>query len=250
MIEKNTQTGPGEFAFGDNMKITGQCDEITLGEDCTPMNPAPSKLAGTQTEIRKGQVVDPKFTEVPAPAADFFASLDSLRVISDCEEESLVEAVLSHVPVRKPAKEWFFRIHPEYSLDVLVLELKSESETLLVVPGLRGALLEEKCVDIRTIRLGVNRQGTTFLWPMRIPADGRKDAWATSAIDAAHEAESSWTRIQADMNLGAYRISRAKVDDIPRWPKEPLKDLLRIAFKGAVVDSLEHPTLKKLRGEV
>jgi hypothetical protein len=130
------------------------------------------------------------------------------------------------------------------------LELKDEGDTLLVDRSLREALVGEKCVDVRLIRLGVNRQGTPFLWPMRKPAEGRKDAWALTAVDAAREAESRWTRVQADMSLGAYRLAVAKVDDVPRWPKESFNDLLRIGFKGAVVDSLDHPVLKKLRGEV
>jgi hypothetical protein len=215
------------------------------------MKAGQSKTEGAAiAELPLSESTELSASEIPAPAANFFASLDALRVDSGGTEETLVEAVLSHVPVRKPSKEWFFRIHPDYSLDTLVLELKEDGETLLVAPSLRGALLEEKCVGVRTIRLGVNRQGTPFLWPMRKPAEGRKDAWALSALDAAREAESRWTRMQPDMSLGAYRLAVAKVDDVPRWPKESFNDLLRIGFKGAVVDSLDHPVLKKLRGEV
>ena len=215
------------------------------------MKAARTTIEGPATaELPLSEAMELPASEIPAPAGDLFSSLDSLRVASGGVEETLVEAVLSHVPVRKPSKEWFFRIHPDYSLDTLVLELKEDSETLLVAPALRGALLEEKCVVIRTIRLGVNRQGTPFLWPMRKPTEGRKDAWALSALDAAREAESRWTRLQPDMSLGAYRLAVAKVDDVPRWPKESFNDLLRIGFKGAVVDSLDHPLLKKLRGVV
>ena len=154
------------------------------------------------------------------------------------------------MPVRKPAKEWFFRIHPEYSLDSFVLELKEDGETLLLDPAMRRALLEEKCACIRTLRLGVNRQGTPFIWPVRQPTGAGRDPWATSSLDAIHLAETRWTRMQADMSLGAYRIMEGKVYDVPRWPKEPFNELLRVAFKGAVVDSLDHPVLRKLRGEV
>lgn len=209
-----------------------------------------SHTTDAPAEFSLGEVEDSKIVEIPAPAADLFGSLDALRVASGEAEESLVEAVLSHVPVRKPAKEWFFRIHPEYSLDTLVLEMKEDGETLLVVPAMRGALMEEKCASIRTLRLGVNRQGTPFIWPVRQPTEGRRDSWATSALDAIQLAETCWTRMQADMSLGAYRLLKAKVDDVPRWPREPFNELLRVAFKGAVVDSLDHPALKKLRGEI
>ena len=189
-------------------------------------------------------------SEIPQAAADIFASLDTLRVAPDGSEGAIVQSVLNFVPVRKPSKDWFFRIHPEYSLEVLILELKDDGEVLLVDPKLQGALLEEKCVSLRTIRLGVNRQGNIFLWPVRKPVEGKRDAWATSALDAICLAETDWTRMQADMNYGAYKIQKALVTDVPKWPEQQFNELLRIGFKGAIVDDLNHPTLRRLRGEV
>jgi hypothetical protein len=52
------------------------------------------------------------------------------------------------------------------------------------------------------------------------------------------------------MGLGAYRIAIADIDDAARFPEEPFEEILRVAFKGHVVDSLDHPALKKLRGEL
>lgn len=188
--------------------------------------------------------------EIPQATADIFASLDTLRVAPDGSEGAIVQSVLNFVPVRKPSKDWFFRIHPEYSLEVLILELKDDGEVLLVDPKLQGALLDEKCVSLRTIRLGVNRQGNIFLWPVRMPVEGKRDAWATSALDAICLAETDWTRMQADMNYGAYKIQKALVTDVPKWPEQQFNELLRIGFKGAIVDDLNHPTLRRLRGEV
>ena len=188
--------------------------------------------------------------EIPQAAADIFASLDTLRVAPDGSEGAIVQSVLNFVPVKKPSKDWFFRIHPEYSLEVLILELKDDGEVLLVDPKLQGALLDEKCVSLRTIRLGVNRQGNIFLWPVRMPVEGKRDAWASSALDAICLAETDWTRMQADMNYGAYKIQKALVTDVPKWPEQQFNELLRIGFKGAIVDDLNHPTLRRLRGEV
>ena len=188
--------------------------------------------------------------EIPQAAADIFASLDTLRVAPDGSEGAIVQSVLNFVPVKKPSKDWFFRIHPEYSLEVLILELKDDGEVLLVDPKLQGALLDEKCVSLRTIRLGVNRQGNIFLWPVRMPVEGKRDPWATSALDAICLAETDWTRMQADMNYGAYKIQKALVTDVPKWPEQQFNELLRIGFKGAIVDDLNHPTLRRLRGEV
>ena len=188
-------------------------------------------------------------TDIPAPAADLFTSLDALRV-SDSTSAPLVKPVMTHVPVKKPSKEWFFRIHPTHSLDTLILESKEEGEVLLVSPALQEQLLGENCVGVRTLRLGVTRQGTPFIWPVRRPMEGRRDSWAATALDAISYAERSWVRMQADMNLGGYTIQVARVDDEPRWPEEDFSEILRLAFKGAVVENLDHPTLKRLRGEL
>lgn len=188
-------------------------------------------------------------TEIPAPAQDLFSSLDNLRIV-ESTTTPLVKAALAYVPVKKPSKEWFFRIHPEYSISTLILETKEEGEILMVAPALHEQLLGENCVAVRTLRLGVTRQGTPFVWPVRRPQEGRKDSWATTAIDAICYAEKSWVRMQADMQLGGYQIAVARINDEPRWPEEDFSQILRIAFKNAVVDSMDHPTLKRLRGEL
>ena len=96
----------------------------------------------------------------------------------------------------------------------------------------------------------MTRQGVAFVWPVRPPMADRADAWASTALDAIAHAERRWTRMTADMALGGYRIAVAAVDDEPTWPTESFGELLKIAFKNSVVDSLDHPTLRRLRGEV
>ena len=185
-------------------------------------------------------------------AGSIFDNLAALEVRDVEEAAGLVEAVRTYVPVRKPSREQFFRIHPgpEYQLRSLVLELKEEGETLFIAPTLQNALLGEKCVGQRILRLGVTRQGVAFVWPVRPPMADRADAWASTALDAIAHAERRWTRMTADMALGGYRIAVAAVDDEPTWPTESFGELLKIAFKNSVVDSLDHPTLRRLRGEV
>jgi hypothetical protein len=185
---------------------------------------------------------------LPTPAQDRFKVLESLKISSDLERR--VERILSRIPVGRPSKESFFRIHPDYALDALVLEVREEGEVLLVDPALYGALADEKCVSKRILRLGITRQRNLFVYPVRPPQEGRRDDWAITAIDAVNRAEREWIRMQADMNRGGYKLSRALVTDEPVWPDLEFGELLRIAFNNAVVDTLDHPTLKRLRGEV
>ena len=177
----------------------------------------------------------------------------TLRISQDFAALADVKPILATVPVRKPNKQDYVRVHPseDYQLTTALLELKDERrETYLIAPGLMHELFGE-LVPV-TISTAINRQCVVFLWPCRLPDEtGRTNSWHESALEAAERAKSKWVRVQADMSLGAYRIWEARGDlPEPEWPEQSLRDLLSIAFKGRYVDSLDHPVLKRLRGEV
>ncbi len=214
-------------------------------------------MTDTDTQLSPPQpgattLQQPTTEESSTTSGSIFDDLEALKVRDVEEAAGIVQSVRTYVPVRKPSREQFFRIHPdpEYQLRSLVLELKEDGECLFISPTLQNALLGEKCVCQRILRLGVTRQGVAFIWPVRPPMADRADAWASTALDAIAHAERRWTRMTADMALGGYRIAVAAVDDEPTWPTESFGELLKIAFKNSIVDSLDHPTLRRLRGEV
>jgi hypothetical protein len=59
---------------------------------------------------------------------------ESLRLPPDLGAALGVKKILLTVPVRKPAKEWFIRVHPDpaYQLSTAVIELKEVGEIYLV----------------------------------------------------------------------------------------------------------------------
>lgn len=180
----------------------------------------------------------------------------ALRLTGDAVVSLGVKKELLTVPVRKPDKSWFVRVHPrsEYALQTAVIELKEErgGETYLVAPHLRSELATESTLRLVSLFTAVNRQGVTFVWGCRLPGpDGRADEWARSALEAAEIAKRNWVRVQANMGLGAYEVFRATGPlPEPVWPDAPFADLLRTAFKGRLIDTLDHPVLRQLRGEV
>jgi hypothetical protein len=190
----------------------------------------------------------------PPPASEFDPA--ALRLSQDFAATLGVKKLRTTVPVRKPGRTWFVRVHPDpaYRLPTMVLELKEERETYLVATELRQELSTESAVSPRLLVIAINRQNVLFFWPIRLPgSDGKIDEWSRSALDAVHEAESRWVRVQADMSLGAYEISvaSAAIHD-PDWEKlveEPLKKLLEVAFRDKFIRDLEHPVLKRLRGD-
>jgi hypothetical protein len=128
--------------------------------------------------------------------------------------------------------------------------LKDDRETFLVLPSIARDIPGEYITVM--MYTCINRAGVVFLWPVRLPGtDGRQLEWHRSAAEAAKMAVDSWVRIKANMSLGAYDVFAASstIPD-PTWPSDlTFEQMLRIAFKGRLVDSLNHPVLKRLRGE-
>jgi hypothetical protein len=192
----------------------------------------------------------------PAPEAptDPF-DLGNLRLSQDFSRGGAVAKKLLTVPVRKPAKTDFVRVHrdPAYALDALVLELKDQrGECYLVGRRLQDQLAAESAVKPMRLVTAVNRQGVVFLWPLRLPGpDGREDDWMRSALEIADLAKDSWVRVVSNLSLGAYEpfVATADYGD-PAWPRESFDDLARVAFAGKVIGDWGHPVLKALRGEL
>jgi hypothetical protein len=178
--------------------------------------------------------------------------LDALRV--EGLDDIGVEKVLLTVPVRKPKRTEFFRVHPgaEYCLDsvVFVREDGIDREVYLIAPALRAELVDA-CQRVRLYTC-INKRGVVFLWPARLPdAEGGGRAWHTSALEIAEEAKKSWVRMQGNRDLGAYELHRARGDlGEPAWPDTPFKELLKLAFKERFIDTPHHDVLRELHGEL
>ena len=194
----------------------------------------------------------PLTTEKFNPVVDPFDP-SRLRLSQDFVAAAGVKKVLNTVPVRKPSKEWFIQTNadPSYRLQTYVIELKEDSETYLVEPSLWQELASESTFSPRALFTAMNRQGVLFLWPIRLPGqDGRLDDWSRSAMEAVQHAQEKWIRVQANMSLGAYEIYEAAGQwATPEWPDMPFNQLLKIAFRDKYIDTVDHPILKKLRGE-
>ena len=88
-----------------------------------------------------------------------------------------------------------------------------------------------------------------FLWPARLPNRLRQDTWADSTLAAVAHAETQWLRVDANMRAGAYDVSIATAPlPEPEWPEQTFEELFRLAFRGQVIDSLDHPVIRQLKG--
>jgi hypothetical protein len=121
-----------------------------------------------------------------------------------------VKKIINTVPVRKPDKQDFIRVHADqsYRLSVAVIDLRMDRETFLVLPEIVRDIPGEYAMV--TIFTCINRAGVVFLWPVRLPSsDGRQSDWARSEAEAAEMAMKRWVRVKANTNLGAYEVYEA-----------------------------------------
>jgi hypothetical protein len=179
--------------------------------------------------------------------------LDSLRLKQDFGETLGVQKMLTHVPVRKPNKTNFIRVHPgeDYRMDVGIVELKDTQETFLVMPAMMSEPgIYELVVPARLVTY-ITRQGVLALWPLKLERDGKLNPWHESALEAARLAEEQWVSVRADMSLGAYQIFMATAElPEPEWPEHTFSELVRLGFKGEIVNSPDHPLIQQLTGAV
>ena len=184
---------------------------------------------------------------------DPFADISSLRLSQDFAGDLAVQKVITTVPCRKPQRGEFFQVRPgeEWRCPAALIEDVDNREQYLVVGS---ALQAELAADIRAVclYLCVNRQGSVFLWPAKLPNDGgRPNSWNESALRAAKEAESAWIRMQANMSAGMYDVFKA-IGELPApdWPDLRFNEILKTCFAGRLIESVDHVVLMKLRGEI
>jgi hypothetical protein len=188
--------------------------------------------------------------ERPEPPDPFDPA--ALRLGADYSEGLGVRKVITTVPNRKPNKsEWFqVRSGDSWRLQTAVLELEKGVErlTYLVAPSLWPELSGETSPAL--LLTCVNRANDLFMWRIKLPGpDGRSNTWTASALQIAKAAETTWCRMVSDMTSGMYTHFEptAELPD-PKWPELSFKEIVKLAFRGRMIDSLDHPVVRELRG--
>jgi hypothetical protein len=144
-------------------------------------------------------------------------NLEALRSVPDLETVS-VEKILTTVPVKRPGKNDFFRVHGAegYVIDYYVLEHDTDQyqTTYWVTPGLWDVLSDY----LRKVRLFtcISKRGNVFLWPAKLPTiDGNRGAkaWYKSALQAADEAKDRWVKIIGNRDIGTRSSEPAETSE-------------------------------------
>lgn len=163
-----------------------------------------------------------------------------------------VKKLILTVPIRRPNSQHFIQVHPseDWRVAVSLLEDVDNRELYLVAPEILPAITEE--LKRMILFTTINRQGDISLWPVKIDKDSSKpNRWNQSALDVARLAMTTWIRIKSNMTLGAYEAYPATVElPEPEWPDITFDLVIEKAFKDRKITELDHPLVKKIRGEI
>jgi hypothetical protein len=218
-------------------------DAVSKPVDPTTPNPA-------AVEVPPTPAAPPQPPARPIPPDPFDPS--SLRLGSDYSEGLGVRKVISTIPNRKPNRSEWFRVRPgaDWRLQTAVLELERgvERSTYLVAPALWPDLSGE--ITPALLLTCVNQAGDLFLWRIKLPGpDGRSNTWTESALQIALAAETTWGRMVSDTTNGIYtHYEPTGVLPDPKWPDLSFPAMLKIAFRDRMIDTIDHPVLRDLRG--
>jgi hypothetical protein len=195
------------------------------------------------------QVKQPSVEAAPDPYRP-----DSLRLKQDFGAPRGRPLLLTVPCLRTNDKSTYIRVRPEpeYTMATVLMEVAGDDNSCyLIGETIQEAMEYEPACAPWQLYTALNRQGTLYLWRVRLPGrDGRDNSWWTSAHEAAALAGKGWVRIVSNQNLKAYEVWPAKVDlGEPKWPDNSFHELLKIAFKNTLINSLDHPVLRRLRGE-
>jgi hypothetical protein len=206
------------------------------------VDPEPASFA---VEQRDAAAAD---TPIARPATTLEVDLAGLRIDQDFSKAAGTQEVMATIPLRKPAKHEWFRVHPTFQFPVAILDIAGE--LYLVARCLLPLLASE--VAYKVLYPAITRDEVLLLWPVKLPdADGQLDTWNESAHIAAARAKSGWIRITSNRQLGAYRIYQPEAEPPePEWPVQPFEDWLKIAFKSRVISTGDHPVIKRLLGQL
>lgn len=173
-----------------------------------------------------------------------------------------VTPVLATITVGKPNKTAFFRIKTGEGWEPIELYTYApsgsgtDSMPYLVMPDQQGILDEMELLTPAKFFFymiyGSNIMKVDFV-SQKTNKNGDMSRYHTSRMEAYEAAKTSWIRMKADQEGGFYSWSLAE-DTLPEpiWPAKPanIMEALDLAFKGSVIDSHDHPELKKLRGKL
>jgi hypothetical protein len=153
------------------------------------------------------------------------------------------------MPVGKPSKQHFFRVHKKLEYPAYVLDWEDERISYLITPQIAELIPNQ--VKYKILYVAIYETGSPFLLSVIQPdSEGRWNNWHQSLSEAVTLAKKQWIRLEADLTTQGYNIIHAIGDyGAPEWPNMTIEQYLAIAFKNTQIKDENHPRIKELFGQ-
>ena len=194
---------------------------------------------------------DPLPSEKLMEADDDEFSPENLRLLNKIDLRDLVITELVELPARKPKKGEWFRVHPDYHQQGGILELDGERKVFWVAKKIQSQVAHDGCFTFRLCVLCVNLEGVPFIWPVKtdVEAGGTGNKWVRIPFEAMTKGREKWTRLYWSDEKREHIVLTSDLLDVPKFPDKTFSELLKLAFKGAVISTPDHPAILNLKGK-
>ena len=217
----------------------------------------PVVASGAEVKIPKKAKSKPVATPDPLPAEELMEADDdefspeNLRLLNKIDLRDLVTTELVEIPARKPKKDEWFRVHPDYQQQGGILEIDSENKVFWVSKKMQSQVAHDPCFTFRLCVLCVNREGVPFIWPVKtdVEAGDNGNKHIRIPFAAMTGGRKKWTRLYWSMEKREHVVISNELLDAPKFPDKPFPELLKLAFKGAVISTVDHPAILNLKGK-
>lgn len=155
--------------------------------------------------------------------------------------------------LRKPNDQEYVRSSPRKDHHLLVGSI-ADKQDMGKVYIVAHALLDPVKVEFpRAVRgvelvLAQSLAGASLVWPLPL-AEDRGGKWNSTQRAACEKSKTRWTNMASEK--GQYEITTVNNPREVDWDSfPPFRDVLRQAASERLIDSMDHPLLRKLRGEI
>jgi len=106
---------------------------------------------------------------------------------------------------------------------------------------------------IRRFRLALATKPYDALFLCQVPSVNLDNSWNSTAVKACIQAKSHWVQVSSRKgeNVEGYKCDKAMDVDAfppPQWTSASLDDLIELAFHGAMIETDDHPGLRRVIG--
>jgi hypothetical protein len=207
----------------------------------------------------KLHVVEPEIN-AEAPAAAKPGAFDLNKFRSKNAAMAGVETLLTALPHHSISQATdFVRLHPSEDqfwspeLCFVKVPIKGQKHDTLHLIDEDLAMRFLPSAKVLRFRLALATKPHDIFFLCHVPTRNGDNSWNGSNMKACEQAKLSWVMATSRKAEGveAYKVDYARDADAfaePKWPTQPLSDLISATFTGCMIDREDHPGLLRLIG--